>query len=277
MLERYHYAPCLRLKAAELQALGELEEYKKDKLLPILMPCSDSFLWEKGIVNARSTEQRNKRIEFLINRRINDLASRWNGRPFLLDVSWLNYWRIYFPSGYGMSDMQNLYLHAIRSMGLSAVPVTSFATDVLLYKETMANIAIDLNGLGLRLYRTDFEKSRLANDIDVFLNTYNIVPHEIDLIIDLGDYVVDPLPPTLTVAQVLHRLPNLMKWRSLILLGGAFPENLIKMAPGHNVLPRLDWQYWAGQTEPGCGLERVPTFGDYGPEHAYYSPPHPPE
>ena len=69
-------------------------------------------------------------------------------------------------------------------------------------------------------------------------------------------------------------LPQLSKWRSFIVLVGAFPKDLQKLEKNrrHN-LQRDDWLFWRNQVRTLPRDTRRPTFGDYTIQHPVYREP----
>jgi hypothetical protein len=69
-------------------------------------------------------------------------------------------------------------------------------------------------------------------------------------------------------------LPQLSKWRSFIVLAGAFPKDLQGLERNRlHTLPRDEWFYWREQVLMLPRSIRRPTFGDYTIQHAVYQEP----
>ena len=58
------------------------------------------------------------------------------------------------------------------------------------------------------------------------------------------------------------------RWRSLVLIGGSFPQNLVGLAPDYiSSITREEWRLWRALRQRANVVRRLPTFGDYGVAH----------
>ena len=90
----------------------------------------------------------------------------------------------------------------------------------------------------------------------------------VDLLVDLQ--IVDGGASADDIAEQLARLPELTKWRSFIVSGGAFPKDLTELEVfGTHPLPRLDWILWNALRD-SKKLSRVPTYSDYTVQHPVF-------
>jgi len=64
--------------------------------------------------------------------------------------------------------------------------------------------------------------------------------------------------------EVANLLPYLGDWRSFTLAATALPENLAGYQPGINRRERTEWLAWIEFLQNPGGVERLPSFGDYG-------------
>jgi hypothetical protein len=128
------------------------------------------------------------------------------------------------------------------------------------------------DGIALRLTRSHLElaPAALSQLIDDCLSRINFAAAEIDIIIDLQ--VITPEDadyPSIVGASQL--LPHLEKWRSLTIIGGAFPKDLTNcVIDNKNYCPRTDWDNWVRYTNSG-NLKRIPSFGDYTIQHPIFN------
>lgn len=65
----------------------------------------------------------------------------------------------------------------------------------------------------------------------------------------------------------MDRLPHLQRWRSLVVMGSAFPKSLSELidGAGRKFVPRREWHLYELLGERN--LPRIPAFGDYGVQH----------
>ena len=63
----------------------------------------------------------------------------------------------------------------------------------------------------------------------------------------------------------IDAVPRILEWRSLTLLGSAFPQSMgVVPTGGELAIPRVEWLSWLRLNEK---VERRLTFGDYGIQH----------
>lgn len=95
-------------------------------------------------------------------------------------------------------------------------------------------------------------------------------PGSVDVIVEYG--VVNGEAPSF--AYVCYRLPEISRWRTLTILGGSFPRDLMDFKkPGQYEVQREEWKQWAAEITNSADLPRRPSFGDYTIQHPIYREP----
>ncbi|WGL54228.1 hypothetical protein P5P86_16780 [Nocardioides sp. BP30] len=147
------------------------------------------------------------------------------------------------------------------------------ATPVILLEEPVESIKIyetvlerQDTGAVLRVDAEDLIMSppkAIVSDVDDFLILYGLDPEDCDLVIDAA-LIRDSVPARVaTVNGALAVFPYLDRWRSLVLVFSAFPEDMGAQAPKSSVhpFPRDDREAYLALV--ARGLPRDATYGDF--------------
>ena len=79
--------------------------------------------------------------------------------------------------------------------------------------------------------------------------------------------VIADSPPSIT--GFLNALPALNEWRSLAVVGGAFPKDLSHLEKNQQYfLPRIEWLNWRDYVASATG--RLASYGDYAIQHGAF-------
>ncbi|MCU1230995.1 MAG: hypothetical protein JWO97_3879 [Acidobacteria bacterium] len=196
----------------------------------------------------------------------NELLQFCGNDPIFLDVHLLD--------GDIRANAFDTLLSASRALDIFSIPVTHIIpVTSTIADDTTRGVAARFaresgNGLCIRIDRSHFAEPRLAEHITEFINVNDLDIANTDLLVDLKivDQHVDPRG---IVAQ-LARLPDLTKWRSFIVAGGAFPKDLTHLGVFEtHVVDRAEWRLWrliSGAAE----LPRKPLFSDYTIQHPIF-------
>jgi hypothetical protein len=239
MLDKTWYVPLLRWKYAERSALRDLFPAYKRKLRPLIeIPDNQRFDVSILAKYPRSIEK------------------HWGREP------------IYFDFGPFSSDIRGKSLEdfftAAFNRDLSLIPTTGLNRSAEYQGGIAASLDRSKNGLCLRLVREDLTRPDLKASIASLLKTLQQIEANVDLIIDLKLF----MDSDLVIADVLSAVPNVMRWRSLVLVAGSFPKDLMGLKPGEFQFSRLEWLAWMTALTKH-NLQRTPTFGDYTIVHPY--------
>lgn len=239
------YVPVLKVKRGEKKALQAIEPALRKRITPLL-----------EIVERK--EEKSPTVRAHLNTAFRDLAeSVQSYSRCLLDARELE--------RDGRSAASLVFRRA-SDAGITFTPVTGISRAA----DTRAVMEHRDRGIALRLTRGEFERGDLANELTRYLRSHSLSHEEIDLIVDLGP--ADELVAEGVVAlgtAFLEEIPDLTRWRSLILSAGAFPPSmgvLERLSSGF--VDRVDWIAWRDTLDQRRRvLPRLPTFSDGAIQH----------
>jgi hypothetical protein len=255
----------LRWRAAELTALNKLDPSDRQKMTPLV----------EFIMPAPTTDKKDRRkitettkAKFL--RKLPEIGiDLWNFggiAPVFVDVHLLD--------GDIRADALETILTASKELDLFSIPVahiipvTSTGADNAT-RAIAARFAKETgNGLCIRIDKSHFADTQLAQHIIDFLEVNALDIENTDLLVDLQ--IVDNAVNSQAVVSQLKRLPELTKWRSFILSGGSFPKDLTHLEVFQtHAIDRADWRLWQ-QILQAQELPRKPIFSDYTVQHPIF-------
>lgn len=245
-----HYVPILKCKQGELRALGQLAS--KQKLTPLLEVDEIPRDLDDG------SPQRD--IERHAEIAIDGITSGWGtANVFFLDVA-----NVAQHTAANGVDGASYFLSEASTAGLIFIPVVGVNR---LSPELAACFGYTANGLCIRIARGDVFNVQFQNQLNRLVAASNVPVDRIDLVVDLGSLVdVDLAQVTPQAIFVLNQIPNVATWRTLSIVGSAFPASMgVLHSNSHTTLPRTEWQNWLALRAGTCA--RIPTFGDYGVQH----------
>ncbi len=255
MFDSKHYVPILKWKRAEQGALKELEEKHKRIITPLIQ-----FVMPKN--------KPEDKLEDVIARFDGQLAEIpgkiidiWGKSPIFIGVNLL----------YSTSLKEkalDVISHGGHKLGGIFIPVIHLNDDEKIKKSAL-NVAKETgSGLCVRLICSDFSDiTKLDHDIGSLLS-FGLNENDIDLLIDIKETEKDE-EKYAKYFNLSQKVPNLMKWRTLIFASGSFPEDLSECkVDEENLIPRNDWKSWKECI--GKKLQRKPTFSDYTIQHPIY-------
>lgn len=129
--------------------------------------------------------------------------------------------------------------------------------------------ATDGNGVRIRLPADDVTAySSLATELDAALSSVGVAPTDVDLVLDLGFVETGSVSAfAALVPLIIPTLPHVNKWRNLVLLSGAFPENLGSLTPYvPGAFARHDAELWRRVSGLTSTIREL-GFGDYATSH----------
>lgn len=256
MFDHTHYVPILRWKEAERLALGDLEEDVRSQMTPLVQFVPESI----------HVGKRRPTVNQMLQKNVEDMKERWGTRPLLVDLLHID---PVLRVG-GRTHPLAFLAEQARTTSVSMVPVTGLRRDAAYQIAVAEVVAEDRKGACLRLFRNDLGSPNLREQVLQLLGQLGLDPTHVDLVVDLQCFNGN-CP---SIDKVSSLLPELRHWRSFSLASGAFSRDLTQFkTPGIYSLPRLDWQAWNRQIEPGRSLIRRLTYSDYGIYHPIYAPP----
>jgi len=242
IFDAHHYVPVLKVKRGEKRALSLLSSTVRPKVTPLL-----------EIVG-----RTDKTLEKHLQTAFKGLAEAVRGFDrFFIDT------REIAPDG--SEGAETVFRLAARSRFLFT-PVTGISRTA----DIAAALAFRTQGIALRLNRNEFEAGGLTVRVRNFLSRHDLVPEEVDLIIDLGD--VENLVSyggERLATLFLDEVPNHESWRTFTLSACAFPLSMRAVERhSHLFTERADWVAWRdGLHARRTSISRLPTYSDCGIQH----------
>lgn len=266
MFKSKHYVPVLRWKAAEKEALKELNDKQKEFVTPvieIIMPQPAKL----------KNGEREKTPEELLMESIETLKSKlpkmpeeiqkcWGKTPIFVDLSLVDI-------SLRVEGLKTI-LSVGKSLDMCLIPVINLNSSPDIQSSYVTLAKENAKGMCLRLFRSNFNQQTLAADITNFLTLYGLDPQNIDLFVDFQ--IADG--QCLKLADINQQIPDLSKWRTFTMISGAFPKDLTNFTVDLHYIDRSDWSSWINQINTS-ELSRKPSFGDYTIQHPIYIKPTP--
>jgi hypothetical protein len=258
------YVPILRLRTAEINALGKLFPHDRENMTPLIEFIMPAPSTDK---NDRSKIIKTPKDKFLAN--LPDIPSEllksWGKNPIFVDVHMLDA-ELRAPSLKKILELSSeLDIFSIPVTYI--IPVTSTQADADTRAVAIEYAKTSGRGLCIRIDRSHLSDKNISSHITEFVTKGGLDISNVDLLIDLR--TIEPNTDAETIANQLAQLPDLGEWRSFIVAGGVFPKDLTAFAPGAAYsLKRLDWKLWNDIQK--TNLSRKPTFSDYTIQHPVY-------
>lgn len=194
------------------------------------------------------------------------LVKSWQS-PVLLDGGLLDL--SLHLQGHARGPVFELMEHA-RAARVPAIPVLRLGDDVLARIDAAAACAQSPHGLAIRLVGEDLdeEPDDLDDNLDTLLGEVGVRRGETDLLLDAGavDGDLAVRGGARIVLSLLRGLSSVQDWRSVTVIGGAFPEDLSAFQAWQvGRRPRFDAALY--DQVMSKRLPRAPDFGDYGVAH----------
>jgi hypothetical protein len=254
------YVPSLRWRQGEYQALSALSDKAKDRVVPFVVIPEIEFDFEEWCDKKTMQEH----VEPFPKR----FKQKWNMRPAWIDV----HPKVQMmPMDSGKLPITYVF-DELRTLGNSAVPVTSLDANDSINKAVAAMIATDGRGVGIRARIEHIMKPGFKAALSALMSTVGVGPNETDLIVDLGAPNYEPYNDFANgLGGAMSAIDNLSQFRSYVLIGCAYPQIIGLDKPGGD-LTRHDWLFYKVFRGKLSGSDRVPNFGDYTIVHPEFTP-----
>lgn len=257
-----HYYPLLKGRDGELRALEGLTVEQREPLTPLIDVPPPNITFER--INEV------KRVQIAtVDEALDGYAARivkaWGQvDPCLVDLAGFD------PADRlaGGEHPLEAFFSEAREVGLAAVPVTGPDRDPAQVQAVRAITTGRPLGVGVRLRGPMLTQTgNLADSLKTLLDQIGKEPPEVDLLLDFGELIKSKVAETaIAVPEVIEALPEVDRWRSLVLCTAAYPTELGSFVGKNETkeLPRRDWQLWRRLVSSRPDLPRLPSFGDYG-------------
>ncbi len=245
MFDHKHYIPVMRWRQAEIDALRNLFDRDREVITPLIEILPSMGGGFQTIVR--------------------DIGRNWGFTPFFVDLVQLE------PS-LRLSDGTHPFVllgREAKSLRLPMIPVTALSRDSAYQEAVRAAVDSSKHGACIRINLADLDDPRFPFSLLRLVSSCKLVPKQVDLIVDVA--IIDEA--SISFAELLSGIPDLLKWRTLTVLSGAFPKDLSLLEKNsQHELKRFDWLNWISEIRRGVA-KRLPAFGDYTIQHPEFSPP----
>jgi len=266
MFSTKHYVPILRWKAAEREGLEKISDEQKKFITPVIEVIMPQPARVKKDGTGKTPEELlTESIETLkqkLPKIPEEILKYWGKGPIFIDLSLIDI-------SLRVDGLKKI-LSEGRIRELYLIPVIALNSSSHIQNAYISLAKENAKGLGLRLFKSNFNSAPLIADINSFLTLSELKHQEIDLLVDLQ--ITDG--QCLRLAEIIEQIPNIHDWRTFTVISGSFPKDLTNFLPDLHKIDRQDWNNWFNQINSN-GLKRKPSFGDYTIQHPIYSEPSP--
>jgi len=245
------YTCVVRWKAGERAALANLAGANPVALVPLIEPTPMAF----------SKAKTSDAFRAQIRKTVASVGQSWGTRPAFIDDHLIASIR-----EAGRVRPLVILLHEVHSYGLNVAPILRLGDSAETVRAVLASQPSE-SPVGLRIVPShEVSVGRILS----VLTSWGLSPSRVHLFVD--QVVVDSVE---SPARQLMRLPLMLGWQGVTLLGGSFPADLSDLEPDVHVLPRMEWlRFLLLLTEWPATMPRI-GFGDYGTIHAQFQEPKP--
>lgn len=247
------YAPSLRWRQGEYQALFHLSESEKDKVVPLITVPDIEYDFE-----AQKPKHTVQEHVYPFAKRY---KSKWGKRPAWIAVAK----SLTEQSMDDGRDVSTYVFDEIRKNGGMAVPAVALNESTKALKAARQIQSADARGVGLVIRLEDVMKPNLGKRIDSLASQLGVTLSQLDLILDLGAPNFEPYELLAAGLEgALGSLESLKTFRNFVLVSSAIPTTYAK---GEEEVPRHDWLFYLALRSKFGKKTRSPNFGDYTVVH----------
>lgn len=243
------YVPVVKWRLGEQKAIEQLGDNIKARITPLVE------------IDALSSTSK-KTVEEHVASSIDQLATVW-GRDysFFLDPALLT--DEDSPSAFNIAE--DTFSQAEKAL-LAFVPVVGIDRSEPEVEAVMNHLD---RGACLRLTLDDLDEPNWSRNLMAFIEYHSLAPESVDIVLDFGSIEDDHQAMVQALAlNILDALPEIQRWRSLILVATAFPNSMgVVPRNGSARMDRVEWIVWNWLYEQRDSLRRMPWYGDYGIQH----------
>lgn len=250
--ENRTYAPCLRWKQGEYQAVMRLTDGVKQQLLPLIeVP---EMGWDFETSSLKNTVD--DHLEPFADR----VFKKWGKKRCFVDLGLLS------PDDRmsGKVHPVSFVLDGLDALGCDAVPVVRLPPDRD-FERSVSKVS-SRRGVCFRISIEEAATAATESEIARLLKSFGLRRKECDLVLDLGTPNFVPIEGfAKAVVVVISGQKRVEDWRSFTLLAGSFPASMAEIRTSPTLVPRGEWQLYKHLVAEfaSSGL-RQPIFGDYG-------------
>jgi Beta protein len=246
-LDHSHYVPILKAKGGEFWALQNLKKSTRTLITPVL--------------ELVRFDPKRHTFDSDLEKKIDSLFESWGNAPLYFDVT-------HSVPKNSLPEAKSITAAFIqlRKHEMEAIPVTRLGYSPKFQEAVRKIIETDDAGLMVRLGADDLAvKDKLTLALSNLRTFFGLQESEIDLMLDYGYRRPDEYED-LIQRQRLHlaKIPNIHKWRSLMIASASFPGSIKGLPHAEWVhLDRTEWKAWEGVAFADT-TTRIPSYSDYG-------------
>lgn len=247
-----YYVPLLRWRAGEYRALKRLSDPCRERTVPLIevLPPDYDF----------ALQQPKKNIDEQLKPFAKQIEDHWPNRPALIDA-------VQIDSSVRMGDGRHpltFIFDEARAKGLDLTPVTGVDRDAGYQQSVQAIVAANARGIGLRCRLDEAVDPDFEANVQALLAQLGSPPSKVDILLDLGSPSFEPQGPLIAIiSSVLAGAGIFTSAHSVTLLATSFPDSLMSLQFGMDILPRREWLLYKALMAAMPNQVRRPGFGDY--------------
>jgi len=246
------YVPSLKWRLGEYQALLNLEENVKEKIVPYISVPKIEFdfeEWKPRKTPEEHVKQFPERYE-----------KKWGARAAWIGIDTS---LVHAHMDDGQSVISHIY-QGLSNVDARGIPVVHFKSDDAVLG-LYAN-AIEVCGVGaaIRLGLDDLMAPKVSENIAETLEKLGIQTSDTDLIVDLETPHYEPYTDfARALFTAIRQISQLQEFRNFVLTGSAFPDSMADISkPGGEVI-RHEWLFYQLFVNSLPEDFRTPLFGDH--------------
>jgi hypothetical protein len=252
------YTPILRAKRSEWAALRDIENAHRARMIPLMELPRDLFV---ARINSKTNKLQTPNPNGVLQKFSLNLQAAASKYPIWFDLGHFG------ATGFTIGEL-NLWKRMKsllpRDFGQIVATVRSGLdqSQLLAARELISHLG---SGVCIRVAGNHLTKEGSVHGVFRELNLLGLRPDDTDLVVDLSDD-----PGMLSHRFIRTDIAEAAKWRTLTVVAGTFPKDLMNCRPDQQVhfLPRLEWSLWWAQRDSS---RNTPVFGDYTTQHSVYS------
>lgn len=257
MTASIRYMPVLRTKRAELHALAKLSEAERRDVHPLLVVESPTPP-KPGSGRRRPWTEQTALLDRIVDPN-NGLVGCWGqSDPIAIDLGELSHELV------DSAETHEWFYSECEMMGIAAIPVTG--RDRSPDARTAAASAARRIGAGVCIRLRGEDLAAGAAGMSPLERELDLPRSQIDVVIDLGALPgTDAFILAAVAAQYVERAEPASGWRSLTLVGSAFPTALYTEVEynSHELFTRTEMDIWRRAAREVPALGQGVSFGDY--------------
>jgi hypothetical protein len=256
MFDKQQYVPVLKWRQGEYQALFNLSLAVQDWVTPLFELPAEGWDFEK--------EEPAKTIDDHLAKFGSRLKQKWGTRCCFVDSPFLDSFACMADGTHHLQHVFNL----VRAAGANAVPVVGLGRDPSYETAVKEIFAVDKKGVCIRLTVDDFEET-LSADLTTLLEEIGVDVVDCDLVVDCAEDISSSAKTQAIIWKgLLGQVPTISKWRTLTVIGTAFPPSLPSGTyRPQGTIARAEWLGYKALLANLPAEARIPTFGDYCVSH----------